>query len=96
MQPVRQVLLPGLAMPPLAPPWLALGPPARFGPAVLARRQDEAVARGAREVAAVPAPVAEAREAVPAAVPPGVSTLSRAAAPAAEVLLAAVVMVVPA
>ena len=72
--------------------------PARFGPAVLAGRPHEAVARGARAVAVavVPAPVAEAREAVPAAVLPQVSTLSRAAAPVPEASRTAVAMEVPA
>jgi hypothetical protein len=97
MQSVRQVLLPGLAISPQVPPWLAsAGQPARFGPAVLARRRDEAVARDAREVAAALAPVAEAREAVPAAAPPRVSTLARVAVFAAEAPLTAVVMAVPA
>ena len=76
-------------MSPQAPPWWASGQPARFGPAVLARRHDEAVARDAREAAAL-APVAEAREAVPAAAQPRVSTLARAAAAVAEEPLTAV------
>ena len=74
MQSVRQVLLPGMAMSPQAPPWWASGQPARFGPAVLARRHDEAVARDAREAAAQPR----------------VSTLARAAAAVAEEPLTAV------
>jgi hypothetical protein len=85
-------------MPPLAPPWLAsAGQLARFGPAVLARRRDEAVARDARAVAAALAPVAVAREGVPAAVPPPrESTLAQVAVCAAKAPLTALVMAVAA
>ena len=85
-------------MPPLAPPWLvSAGQPARFGPAVLARRQGEAVARDARAVVAALAPAAAvAREAVPAAVPPRESTWARVAVFAAKAPLTAVVMAVAA
>jgi hypothetical protein len=96
MQSVRQVLLPGLAMSPQAPLWLASAGQSAFGPAVLARRRDEAAARDAREVAAALVPVAEAREAVPPAAPPRVSTLTRLAVFAVEAPLTAVVMAVPA
>jgi hypothetical protein len=88
MQSVRQALLPGSATSPLAPPWLASGPPARFGPAVLARRRDEAVARDARAVAAVLAPVAEAQEVVLAAAPPRVAAAAVAEEPLAAVVVA--------